>query len=62
MTKPKLVPARRRGIDCAVCGLPGLGMREVRARYTDGATERAVVVAALSCCYCKTTIRIPYLS
>lgn len=61
MTKPTLVPARRRGVDCGVCGQYGLGLREVKAIYRDGEVERAVVLVALSCCYCKSVIRVPYL-
>jgi hypothetical protein len=61
VTKPQTVPARRRGIDCGVCGQYGLGVREVKAHYRDGERERTVILAALTCCYCKSTIRVPYL-
>jgi hypothetical protein len=58
VTKPVTVPARRRGIDCGVCGLPGLGVREITARHVDGDVVRQVRVTALACCYCHSAVRV----
>jgi len=46
------VPARRQGIDCAECGLPGLGVREVTVATGEG----QVRMRALSCCYCRRAV------
>lgn len=58
MTKPVMVPARRQGIDCGVCGLPGLGVREITVQMQDGEVLRQVRTTALACCYCKSAVRI----
>ena len=58
MTKPVVVPARRRGVDCGVCGQYGLGVREVTRTFQDGAVTRTVRMAALACCYCRSVIRL----
>jgi hypothetical protein len=52
------VPVRRQGIDCAECGLPGLGVREITVAIGDGPTRREVRMRALACCYCHRAVAL----
>lgn len=56
MTKPEMHRPTPTGIPCGLCGLPGLGLREVTRTLQDGEVTRTVRITAWSCCYCRTVV------